>query len=168
MMHTIIDKKASNWVDRGEAPNATLRRVLARYFDRREPEDAAWLEEQALTVLGMVAADATEVHIAGFLRSITSDAAPLAPYQDDATAETREPSWNELRGSAHARATGIALWHVAKAALVRDLAERVFRGEIPPIDATPDSLGHWIAGRLLSAEELARFEQHGDGNDDRV
>src|SRR5881398_413501 len=70
---TIISKNASNWVDRGEPPHPTLRRVLAHFFERRAPEDQAWLNEQAEIVLGMVAADATEIHIAGYLRSLVRE-----------------------------------------------------------------------------------------------
>ena len=91
----------------------------------------------------MVAADATEVHLVGYLRT-------LLVYREDLA-----------RDSSTYRLTAIALWHVAKAALVRDFAERVFQGEIPPNDATPDRLGHWLASRLLSPEELARFEREG-------
>jgi hypothetical protein len=53
------------------------------------------------------------------------------------------------------------LWHIAKAALVRDFAERVLRGEIPVNAPTPDSFSHWVARRLLSDEELERFEREG-------
>ena len=63
-MPTIISKKASNWVDRGEDANKTLRRVLSRLFNSFDTEEKPWLDELALTILGMVAADATEVHIA--------------------------------------------------------------------------------------------------------
>jgi hypothetical protein len=59
------------------------------------------------------------------------------------------------------RSAAIGLWHAAKAALARDLAERVLRGEIPPNTPTPELLGHWLAARLLTAEELAVFEQEG-------
>jgi hypothetical protein len=48
------------------------------------------------------------------------------------------------------RPTAIALWHIAKAALVRDVSERVLRGEIPVNQPTPDSFSHWVASRLLS------------------
>jgi len=41
---TIIFRNASNWVDRGEPPNATLRRVLAHFFERHDPADEPWLE----------------------------------------------------------------------------------------------------------------------------
>jgi hypothetical protein len=140
MSPTIIYKKASNWVDRGEPPHATLRRVLAHFFERRASEDAPWLDEQANIVLGMVAADATEVHIAGYLRSLVRESG----------APTREPLGE--------RPAAIALWHIAKAALVRDFAERVLNGDVPPNEPSPDSFSHWVASRLLSPEELARFE----------
>lgn len=147
MVPTIISKKASNWVDRGESPNATLRRVLAHFFERRALEDRAWLNEQAEIVLGMVAADATEIHIAGYLRSVVRETGT----------PTREPL--------EARSTAISLWHIGKAALVRDFAERVLKGDVPVNKPTPDSFSHWIATRLLSPEEFARFEQDaGDTN----
>lgn len=38
MPATIISKKASSWVDRGESPVPTLRRVLARVFERYDEE----------------------------------------------------------------------------------------------------------------------------------
>jgi len=141
MPPTIISRKASNWVDRGEPPNATLRRVLAYFFERFDSADESWLEEHAVIILGMVAADATEVHIAGYLRSIVRQVGT----------PTREPLG--------ARAAGVALWHVAKAALVRDFAERVLRGEIPVNEPTPDSFSHWVASRLLTPEELEQFER---------
>ena len=72
MRPTIISKKAGNWVDRGEPAIPTLRRVLTYYFERDPLHDQAWLDEHANTILGMVAADATEVHVAGYLRSISS------------------------------------------------------------------------------------------------
>ena len=152
MPPTIISRKAGNWVDRGEPANPTLRRVLAHFFERLDPADEPWLDEHAQIVLGMVAADATEIHIAGYLRSVVRQAG----------APTREPLG--------ARATAISLWHIAKSALVRDFAERVLKGEIPPNEATADSLSHWIATKLLTPAELAQFEEEGrhdpDSDDD--
>ena len=140
MPPTIIAKNASNWVDRGEPANPTLRRVLAHFFDRHSPADEPFLDEHATIIAGMVAADATDVHIAAYLRSVVrSEKIALA-----------EP----LR----ARGPAIALWHIAKAALVRDFAERVLKGEIPVNAPTQDSFSHWIASRLLDPGELARFE----------
>lgn len=143
MPPTIISKKANNWVDRGEPPNATLRRVLSHFFERQDPAHEPWLEEHALSVLGMVAADATEAHIAGYLRSVVRKVG----------FPTREPLG--------ARNTAVTLWHVAKTALVRDFAERMLRGEAPVNKPTPDTLSHWVAARLLTPEELERFEREG-------
>ena len=148
MKPTIISRKASNWVDRGAPPQPTLRRVLAYFFERHAPEDESWLEEQANVVLGMVAADATEVHVAGYLRSVVRELG----------APAREPLG--------ARSTAVALWHIAKAALVRDFAERVLQGEVPANVPTPDRFSHWVAQRLLSPEELARFEAEAVGRDE--
>lgn len=140
MKPTIISRKAGNWVDRGEPPNPKLRRTLAFFFERHDAADEPWLEEQANIILGMVAADATEVHIAGYLRSIVR--------------ETGRPNREPLG----ARAAAVTLWHIAKAALVRDIAERVLQGDVPVNAPTPDTFSHWVAKRLLTPAELARFE----------
>jgi hypothetical protein len=97
---------ASNWLDRGDPPEPILARVLAYYFDRDRRADAEMLQEWATQVLGMVAADATEVNIGGFLAALED--------QLLITAQTKP----------HRRAVGIALWHIAKCALVRDEASR--------------------------------------------
>lgn len=144
MPPTIIAQNASNWVDRGEPSTRTLRRVLAHFFERHDPAFEAWLDEQGLIIAGMVAADATEIHIAGYLRSVVREIGTPA----------REPLG--------ARLAAIALWHIAKAALVRDFAERVLRGEIPMNRPTGDSFSHWVASRLLTPEELAQFEEEAD------
>ena len=95
----------------------------------------------------MVAADATEVHIAAYLRSVVRQVGfPIG-----------EPLG--------ARAAAVSLWHIAKAALVRDFAERVLRGEIPVNEPTPDSFTHWVASRLLSPEELEHFERESQSGD---
>ena len=141
MKPTIVSRKASNWVDRGESAVPTLRRVLAHFFERFAPEDESWLDAHANTILGMVAADATEVHVTGYLRDVAREIG----------SPKREPSG--------ARPAAIALWHIAKAALVRDFAERVLQGEVPVNEPTPDTLSHWLAARLLNREELDRFEK---------
>src|SRR5436190_19934422 len=146
MTPTLIFKKASNWVDRGEPPHPVVRRVLAHFFERLDPKYQPWLDEHALIILGMVAADATEVHIAGYLRSVVRDC----------HFPTREPLG--------ARPAAVALWHIAKAAMVRDQAERVLQ-EWPTLEHTNDSLGHWLASRLLSADDLRRFEEEGQSTD---
>jgi hypothetical protein len=147
MSPTIISKKASNWVDRGEAPHATIERILGRLLQQNPAHNHVWFREQAEIVVGMVAADASEVHLVGYLRT-------LLPYDEQ-----------QARDSTDLRIRAIALWHVAKAALVRDFAERVLRGDVPPNEPTPDRLGHWLATRLLSPDELARFEREGGENE---
>lgn len=143
MPHTLISKKASNWVDRGEPPHPAIERVLARLLDRNVDTDPGWFREQAESIIGMVHADATEVHVVGFLRTLFT---PTTPPRD----------------STSIRTAAIAVWHIAKAGLVRDLAERVFRGDVPSSDPTPDTLGHWLAKRLLTPEQLAEFEATAD------
>ena len=143
MPPTILSKKASNWVDRGEAPHSTIERVLGRLLQQNPAHSRVWFREQAEIIVGMVAADATEVHLVGYLRT-------LFPYDEQ-----------QARDSSDFRTTAIALWHIAKAALVRDFAERVLRGDVPPNEPTPDRLGHWLATRILSPDELARFEREG-------
>ena len=147
MKPTIISKKASNWVDRGEPAVPHLRRVLSYFFERDPLADQAWLDEQANTIMGMVAADASEVHVAGYLRSVVRETG----------APNREPLG--------ARPAAVALWHIAKAALVRDFAERVLQGEVPANAPTPESLSHWVATRILSPEELRRFESEAERAD---
>ena len=142
LMPILSNSKANNWVDRGEPAEPYMQRVLAFYCARHEETDAPWLAEHASAIRGMVEAGATEVHVAGYLsRCVRELALPVPP---------------------HGRTTAIALWHIAKAALVRDFAERVLSGEIPRPVATPDSLSHWLAARLLTAAELDAFET---GND---
>lgn len=135
MPPTIIYKKASNWVDRGESALPTMQRVLAHFFERLGDDDRAWLENVALTVWGMVEADATEVHVASYLRSLQTD-----PH-------------DESHPAPNTRLTAIALWHIAKSALVRDFAERVLSGDVPPNVPTPEPLSEWLEQRLLAREE---------------
>ena len=141
MPPTIISSKAGNWVDRGEPAIPTMRRVLAHFFERFDDTDASWLDENANIIAGMVAADSTEIQVASYLRSIARERNIGLP----------EPSG--------ARPAAIALWHIAKAALVRDFAERVLRGEIPVNAPTPEALSQWVARRLLTEDEFARFER---------
>jgi len=140
---SLISRKAGNWVDRGEPAGPTLRRYLAFLFNRDVDVDAKWLGDHANTVLGMVAADATEVHVAGYLRSVARELG----YPD------RQPPG--------IRMTANALWSAAKAALVRDFAERVLSGEIPANLPSEEPLSRWLAGKLLSPAELAAYEAQG-------
>jgi hypothetical protein len=107
--------KASNWVDRGEPLERTLARVLGHSLGLGE--DDPQLTEHVLTIRGLVEADGTEVHVARHLRAVF------------AALDRPEPD-GPMR-----RALGIALWHIAKAGLVRDQAERRARElmeQLPP------------------------------------
>jgi hypothetical protein len=139
MKPTLISSKASNWVDRGEPALPTLARVLAYFFNRQIDDHRRWLEEHANTVLGMVASDATEVHIAGYLRSVATGLA-------DPALEAKP-----------ARGAAISLWHIAKAALVRDSAERVLQSDLVVNVPANEPLSSWLAKRLLTPDELERM-----------
>lgn len=141
MKPTIIAKKAANWVDRGEPAVPRLAVLLQFFFGLDSEQDRAWLEEQARAIEGMVAADATDRHISGYLRELGRQLG---------IEESVLPS---------RRLASVALWSTAKAAQVRDFAERVLQGEVPVNAATPDSLSHWLAERLLDADELAEWER---------
>jgi hypothetical protein len=141
-MRILSSRKADNWVDRGEPAEPQMQRVLAFYFGRHDEGDEPWLAGHAAAILGMVEAGGSELHVAGYLYRCLRELAMPAPP----------------RG----RTTAVALWHMAKAALVRDFAERVLNGEIPRPVPTPDSLAHWLAGRLLTADELVAFEEGED------
>src|SRR5205814_117603 len=100
----------------------TIQRLLAHMYGLQLDQCRPQLELPASTVIGMVAADATEVHLVGYLRSLARELG----------CDDRPPEF--------IRVNAIAMWHVAKAALVRDFAERVLRGEVPPNDPTPQPL----------------------------
>ena len=100
---------ASNWVDRGESAIPKICQGLAHYFERFDVADEPWLVEIATNVFGMVAGDATDVQIAGYLRGVVREVG----FPD------RQPLGTRL--------FAISMWHMAKVALVRDEAERAMR-----------------------------------------
>lgn len=93
-----MSRTASNWVDRGDPLEDILARVLGHALNVVDTD--ARLAEHVLTVRGLVEADATEVHVARFVRTLL----PLFA-QPDADARL-------------SRTLGIALWHIAKVGLV--------------------------------------------------
>jgi hypothetical protein len=103
----MITPKASNWVYRGEPPEPTLSRVLGSYLqlDAKAPDPV--LTRYVLTIRGMAEADATEVHIAEYLKTL------------------EEHHGITDRLARHRRAVAIALWHITKCAEVRDHALRL-------------------------------------------
>jgi hypothetical protein len=127
----MINTKASNWVDRGEPPEPTLTRVLASYLELEPSANDTQLREYAAAVRGMAEADATEVNIAGYLRPLES---------------THLAAEHPAR---HRRAAAIALWHIAKAAEVRDRAVRLVAEYGAAPNAVQVPLSTWLAERLL-------------------
>lgn len=140
MRLSLTSAKASNWVDRGAPAVPVMQRVLAYFFERHSDADQAWLERVAQDVFGMVAADATDIQVAGYLKSVARAQGIEFPPK--------------------ARVTGIALWHIAKAALVRDTATRLLNSDLAA-QGDPPPLSEWLASRLLTPDELARFAVDG-------
>jgi hypothetical protein len=116
-------RKASNWVDRGEPPEATLTRVLSSYLELEPSANEARLREYAGAVRGM-ALEST--HLAA-----------------------EHPA-------RHRRAAAIALWHIVKAAEVRDRAIRLVAEHAATPDAAHVPLSTWLAERLLRDDPRAR------------
>jgi hypothetical protein len=140
---------ASNWVDRGEPADGKVRQIVAHFLGEPDAAKAAapWLDDVARDIIGMASADAGEVQIAGYLRQLE-------------TTRGRDGT-----GVAPARIVAIAIWHVVKAAEVRDRAERTARARahMRPTESQP--LGDWLAERLLSPDELLQHRQQRDVGD---
>lgn len=145
---TLISRKAGNWVDLGEPSLPKIRIILAHFYDWHEDADVTHLEEVAATVTAMVAADATDIQVASYLRSVARSGG----------SDSIVPP--------NARLTAVAIWHVAKAALTRDAAERVLRSDLVAPAPNPGPLGHCLAARLLTPAELAACEAEGAREDD--
>jgi len=137
----MISSRASNWVDRGTSPVPVIHRVLAFFFDRHGEEDQAWLQVTAEAVVGMVEAHASEVQIAGYLKAVARE--------------------QGLEFPPRARLTSIAVWHIAKVALVRDMAERLMSRDPEARQDEPTPLNKWLAAKLLTAKEFAQYESDG-------
>jgi predicted fused transcriptional regulator/phosphomethylpyrimidine kinase len=98
--------RVSNWVDRGEPAQPHLARVLLRFLELSPERDAAALAEYSETIIAFVAADGSEVELADYLAELERGLG-------------REVSPGRLR-----RYVAVALWHIAKAALLRDALSR--------------------------------------------
>ncbi len=146
MRHSLTSKKAGNWVDRGASPLPLMQRTLEFYFARHAAEDQVWLARAAEDVFGMVAADATDVQIAGYLKSVARTQGLEFPPQ--------------------ARLHSILLWHIAKAALVRDTATLLLNSDLAAHVSDAPPLGEWLASRLLTPVELAAYRSAGDRVDE--
>jgi hypothetical protein len=118
----LINRNATNWVDRNQGPEPELTRVLEFYLGRNPAIPAARLREHVLAIRGMAEADASEVSVAAYLATLEAEMG---------LAEDRQRP---------RRTTAIALWHIAKCAEIRDRALRLVahgvRASAPPSAAT--------------------------------
>ena len=135
----MLHPKASNWVDRGEPAEVHLARVLAHFLERDPVRDADWLHSQAVTLLAMVAADGSEIQVAKYVGHLETELG------------------RSLSPGSTRRLVAIALWHIGKAALVRDRALRLLE-ERGPAAATPVPLSEWLRERLLRDQPPGRKE----------
>jgi hypothetical protein len=107
MRERLTDTSASNWVDRGQAPEPELTRVLASYLGQDPKAPDLKLRPHVDAIRCMVEADSTEVHLAGYLKEV-----------EQAFGITEEDGRRR-------RSVAIALWHIAKCAELRDRARRL-------------------------------------------
>jgi len=137
----MISSSASNWVNRGGSPVPVIYRTLAFFFGRHGDSDQAWLQVAAESVVGMVEADASGIQIAGYLKFVAREQGLEFPMR--------------------ARLTSIAVWHIAKVALVRDAAEQLMSSDRAARPDGPPTLSKWLAVKLLTPEEFAEYESEG-------
>jgi hypothetical protein len=130
----MTNPQASNWVDRGLPPERKLARCLAAYLGQEVAGSEVALAQQANTLAAMVAADASEVQVASYLRSLELELGVTIPE-------------GALR-----RTMAIAIWHIAKAAQTRD--RLLSRAENPPGPPTSTQvpLSEWLSDRLGGAD----------------
>lgn len=129
---TVINRNASNWVDRGEPAQPKIASAIRHFLGFDVALDDARLLEYAEALMGMVAADASEIQVAAYLG-----------YLEDAHDRPRSPA-------KHRRLEAIAIWHVAKAALTRDRAIGLLEGAGTGSAVEHGPLSDWLATRILA------------------
>lgn len=126
----VIHPNAGNWVDRGDPPGPVLARTLQHVLGRGHTLDDEALLRHAGIILDMVDADVSEVQVMGYLGDI-----------QDEIGIPRSPGHER-------RLAAVSLWHIAKAALVRDRALRLLESAPPP---EQPRLSEWLKERILAA-----------------
>jgi len=127
-------RRVGNWVDRGEAPEAKIARVLS-YSLGRDPADTN-LAEWSVALRAMVEADANEVQVATYLGTL--------PGSDTWPGSTR-------------RLLAIAIWHIAKSGLVRDTALRRI-AELLPGGPPTESLSQFLERAISNAPDRQQYQ----------
>lgn len=131
----MISENASNWVDRGEAAEPKIAKALRHFFGFDAAIEDAQLRDYADTLVGMVAADASEVQVAAYLGDL-----------EDQLGHNRSPAGQR-------RLEAIAIWHIAKAALIRDRALRLLNEHVANTDTEHPRLSDLLRERILGMEE---------------
>jgi hypothetical protein len=121
--------RIGNWVDRGEPAERHLARVLTRFLELNPATEDDQLSDYARTIVAFVAADGSEVELADYLASLQREL-------------RRDVSPGRIR-----RYVAIALWHIAKAGLMRDA--RNASAAAASADSESTSLSPWLSERLL-------------------
>jgi len=119
-----------------------MQRMPEFFLERHGPEDQEWLLRAAEDAYGMVPADATDIQVAGYLKSVARSQGLECPPK--------------------ARLHSIAPWQIAKAALVRDAATLLLNGDPAAHVADAPSLDEWLTSRLFSPVELASYKSECD------
>jgi hypothetical protein len=135
--------KEGNWLDRGGPPEPVIVRVLAYYLGIDPSTAASALDEHATAIHGMVLADATEVQLVNYLKRVESES-PLPP---------------PVHGR---RAAAVSLWHIVKAASLRDELGRLqvrWRAEHA---GTQEPLSTWLAERIARGAGSGPHDADGD------
>jgi len=148
MLHS---SSASNWVDRGDAADRKVRQIVAQFIGDADAAKsrAPWLTDAVRDLGGMVLADASEVQLAGYLRTL---------------AESRGRA---VMDAPPALLVAVAVWHIVKAAEVRDRAERIIRTMADDRPEASPPLAEWLAERLLSPDELQAHRRQRAADDVR-
>jgi hypothetical protein len=145
MPSIIVPRDAGNWVDRGEPDLPKLMTVINHFFGPERGISEERLEAAAHDIRGLVWADATELHVSGYLRRLGEelgiDESEVGPRRMAAT----------------------ALWSIAKLAMIRDTALLEGERRVPP-QAPSQPLSEWLASRLLSPEELEDWQRERDSS----
>ena len=126
------NRHLGNWVDRGESPHRQLTRVLVRFLALDPKVDASTLAAHCETIIAFVAADGSEVQLADYL------------------AELQRSLGRDVSPGPNRRYVAIALWHIAKVALVRENLANVRATDTAT--SANISLSEWLAQRLSSED----------------
>ena len=94
-------RDVGNWVERGQPPEPELTRLLATYLEKDVVTDGAALRPYVTALREMVEAGTSDAQVAGYLKHVEQEVG--RPHE---TGRVRQLA-------------AIALWHIARCAIVR-------------------------------------------------